>query len=769
MVALEQRNQSCSEMIFYALILLTVSEKITVFTEYGLVIEELEPSKLVITHGTKIFNFDIHMRYPSYQISQDEKCVARELYNMENKSFDGIIETVNKDFHKIIEEDIQEIKHDTISTTLFKAVSSPSDLQKMMVNLQLCQSELKCLMDPVNTHRQPGSRGYTRYKNQPYPCYPEQAMRTEQCSRVRPNAVCCYKQNSKNGGNCPMDALEKPINRLQYYLDNNPSVIVYFKGKDVPIKTIDQFCFVLNKATTPNGTILYQNYTNAYTDPVGTDPHWDYKRFLEQSHREKRANKDLWYRVKNQHAVDLSLEHVDILNSTISELKNALEHPENKVSSMYGDKEHLKDAKQWICNFLGAYKTENIVNNLYEVRSKLEAELERLDFECKTNSVPNLIPTEILMRFCKVTSDNTICIKEQIRELFKCETVGSNVQNDEIIYRVKLKISVPIGDQFLAHKLFTIPKYISSDTFIDHRNVSNLATTSEPKTENSDILKLKDILLEIGNPRYTRSMVDLHHNIMLNNIPDYAAQHSSDVLFFKNEVCQKYSEIIVCPYSKNDHHTSKCTVALMTGNTKTVESICEFSIYTTESNCEQLKTSNGYIISTAEQVHITQMSDQKSVFIDEILTSCSSVCFVPREEEGSSFQCDGRNYFLEPTNKNNSIVLKQTEPIDLLKINDGRARLSDTIKTDFGKFNSFLKDKNVDQRVLNLLTLTSGGVLGMAAFLFGTRRAVLGGQLLAAFIQKLRKKVHERSKMKNIGHQTYLKLKQLQSESTMCA
>ena len=78
------------------------------------------------------------------------------------------------------------------------------------------------------------------------------------------------------------------------------------------LKTIDQFCFVLNKATTLNGTISDQNYTNAYTERTETDLHWDYKRFLEQLHREKRANKDLWYRVKNQHVVDLSLEHVDI-------------------------------------------------------------------------------------------------------------------------------------------------------------------------------------------------------------------------------------------------------------------------------------------------------------------------------------------------------------------------------------------------------------------------------------------------------------------------
>ena len=80
-----------------------------------------------------------------------------------------------------------------------------------------------------------------------------------------------------------------------------------------------------------------------------------------------------------------------------------------------------------------------------------------------------------------------------------------------------------------------------------------------------------------------------------------------------------------------------------------------------------------------------------------------------------------------------------------------------------------MKAKNIDQRVLNLLTLTSGGVLGMAAFLFGTRRAVLGGQLLAAFIQKMRKTITSRTASKNLGHQTYLKLKQLQSENSMCA
>ena len=287
--------------------------------------------------------------------------------------------------------------------------------------------------------------------------------------------------------------------------------------------------------------------------------------------------------------------------------------------------------------------------------------------------------------------------------------------------------------------------------------------------ENSDLLKLKEVLQDIGNPRSKRNIVDLHHNVLLSNIPDYSAAHLSDVLFFKKEKCEIFTKIIVCPYSENDHHSSKCTAALMSGNTKTVQSICEFSVYTTESACEQIKTLNGYIVSTSEPVHITPLTDSKSVFVTEIINTCDDLCFIPREKEGTSFQCDNRNYFLEPTTRNYTVKIINTEPLNLLEINEARARLSDTLKTDYDGFNSFLKAKNIDQRVLNLLTLTSGGVLGMAAFLFGTRRAVLGEQLLAAFIQKMRKTITSRTASKNLGHQTYLRLKQLQSENSMCA
>ena len=46
--------------------------------------------------------------------------------------------------------------------------------------------------------------------------------------------------------------------------------------------------------------------------------------------------------MKHQQNRDLSLEHVDILNSSISELKMAVEHPELKVASMFGDVEQKR-------------------------------------------------------------------------------------------------------------------------------------------------------------------------------------------------------------------------------------------------------------------------------------------------------------------------------------------------------------------------------------------------------------------------------------------
>ena len=396
-------------MISYTTFSIIAATTINVYTEYGFITEELEPNTLVITHGSRTFNFDVHMRFPSFDISQQEKCLSRELYNTADKemTFDEMIDGVNNDFERIIKQEVETIIDGDVTPRVLEKVETSQDLQRLMANLDLCGKELNCLMDPVNTDRQPGTKGYSRYKNQIYPCFPSQALQTDQCSHVRPNAICCYVQNSKNGGNCPMDALEEPIIRAQHYLDLNPSVIVRLGGESVPIKTVKQFCFVLNKAALPNGTILYENYTNEYLDPIGTNPFLDEKREAE-NRRKRRSTSQLWDKMKHQQNLDLSLEHVDILNSSISELKMALEHPERKVASMFGDVEQKRLTADWLCDYLGAFKSNNIIKSLYDVRSKLERELERLDFECRTSMIPTLIPNEILLRFCRVVSINTI-------------------------------------------------------------------------------------------------------------------------------------------------------------------------------------------------------------------------------------------------------------------------------------------------------------------------------------------------------------------------
>ena len=709
---------------------------INVYSQYGFLTEEIEANTMVITHGSQSFNFDIHMRVPRYDIGKNEACVARQIYQTteNSKDFNEMLSDINDDFYQVIKQDIETINNDETSTRIAEPVKNYRDLRRLMANLNQCGSLLKCLFDPVNVDRQPGTSGYTRYKNQIYPCFEDQAFKTGQCERVRPNAVCCYVQNSKNGGNCPIDELEKPTIRAQHYLDENPSVKVYFDGDFVPIRTIQQFCFVLNRATLSNGTILYENYTNDYTDSISTDPFWDVKRRSELG-RGKRST--IWHRMRNQHDIDLSLEHVNILNSSISDLKNALEHPERKVASIYGDEQILQSSKEWLCNYLGAFDESNIIGSLYNQRAKLEDELERLDFECRTSVVPIVVSTEILMRFCRVVSDNSICIKDQVRELFSCESIGSSIQNEEIILRLKLKISIPIGDYFNSHKIYVIPRFISTETFTDHPNITDVAKPEQiVNKDRSDIVKLRELINEIASMRRKREIVNLHHNLVLNNIPDFAAEHSGDVLFFKESDCKRLREILVCPYAKNDHHASKCTVALMTANTQSVESLCEFSIQTTESNCEQIKTKFGYIVSSNEPVYITPMTNQKSVFVTEVLQTCEGICFIPREKEGLGFQCDGRNYFLEKTELNHTVTNRESQPLDLLKINDGRARLSDSLKTDFNPLNKFMNTHDIKQRDINMLTIMSGSVLGLAAFLFGTRRAVFGGQMIAAFAQK---------------------------------
>ena len=63
----------------------------------------------------------------------------------------------------------------------------------------------------------------------------------------------------------------------------------------------------------------------------------------------------------------------------------------------------------------------------------------------------------------------------------------------------------------------------------------------------------------------------------------------------------------------------------------------------------------------------------------------------------------------------------------------------------------------------------SGSLLELGASLFGTRRAVLGGQLLVALIQKIKSATITRSMARNEGHEVYSKFNQLQSKNTMCA
>ena len=88
---------------------------------------------------------------------------------------------------------------------------------------------------------------------------------------------------------------------------------------------------------------------------------------------------------------------------------------------------------------------------------------------------------------------------------------------------------------------------------------------------------------------------------------------------------------------KNDHYASTCTTFLMSADTQAVESICEFSLFTTESNCEQIKTANGYILSTSDKVHITPNTERKSMFLNEILNVCEDICFIQKTDDYSIF------------------------------------------------------------------------------------------------------------------------------------
>ena len=77
-------------------------------------------------------------------------------------------------------------------------------------------------------------------------------------------------------------------------------------------------------------------------------------------------------------------------------------------------------------------------------------------------------------------------------------------------------------------------------------------------------------------------IIDLHHHLVLNNIQNFAAEHSGYILLFKESDCKKLREISVCLYAKNDHYASKCTVANIAAYTKSDESLCQISTQTTE-------------------------------------------------------------------------------------------------------------------------------------------------------------------------------------------
>ena len=110
-----------------------------------------------------------------------------------------------------------------------------------------------------------------------------------------------------------------------------------------------------------------------------------------------------------------------------------------------------------------------------------------------------------------------------------------------------------------------------------------------------------------------------------------------------------------------------------------------------------------------------------------------------RKGEKTGLQCDSRNYFSGKTELNHTVTNRKSQPLYLLRINDGRARLSDSIKTDFNPLNKFMKTHDIKQRGINMLTIMSGSVPGLAAFLFGTRLAVFTCQMIAAFALKIRK------------------------------
>ena len=64
--------------------------------------KKIEAHTMVITHGSQLFNFYIHMRVPRYDIGKNEACVARQVYQTteNSKDFNEMLSYINEGFFR---------------------------------------------------------------------------------------------------------------------------------------------------------------------------------------------------------------------------------------------------------------------------------------------------------------------------------------------------------------------------------------------------------------------------------------------------------------------------------------------------------------------------------------------------------------------------------------------------------------------------------------------------------------------------------------------
>ena len=751
---------------------------VKVYAEYGLITESLITNDLVITHGSKKLKFDIKLRYPQYEVIGDEKpCLARELLNNNNFDFDDIVRTANEEFLQVLDDQIApHMNKATLHTDLInRNLKTREELHLLMQNLDLCQKgEIKCEMELINIPIMPTTRGYTRYKNQIYPCDPEEVFRTEQCSSVRDNSICCFLENNKNIGNCPGDVLEGPTSMAHHYIRQNTNLRIELPINDfkaVSIMDIEQFCYMLTKVTSKNGTVIYENKRNdPYEDPVDWDKIENNNAERINASRPRRFAARFWSEVKSGNNLNFNLEEVDLKNAPMSELKTKLEHSEQKVVKIFGDREEMSDLRTSLCQFTGMFKANDLLHALTTTRAILESKVERIATECEQLPVPHIIPIDLIRRLCRVFVDNSICIDDQVRNLFNCKMQGTSLDDSAITLRIELDFSLPINDDFEGLRMFAMPKYINTNTFTEQENVTlSKSNTVDKPEQKSDMEVLKDILNKISNSRKRRNLVKLHHNIKLNSMPEIAAKHKDDLILFREVNCRKLKNLYICPYENNDNHASQCVSSLISGNTKAVQQICSFEMYKTESECEQRKTSYGFIISTSEKISLNPVKNTDTVFTHEVVPYCSDICFIPHGKSGASFQCNNRNYILESIETKVNVSYIKTDKLNLYELKDGVSGISETLKTDLKKVNWFLNKTHVNSRDLNTATVLSAGIIGVASFLFGTKRALMGGKMLAHLILKYKESSRKKFAKTNEGYATYLKLKELQRRNEMCA